>query len=133
MKTRGKFSSSTFNSIIPDESAAVRWFEAKRWTNGRLCPHCGSGETVSVKSNKPLPYRCQDCQRYFSCKTGTAMKSSKITVRQWLYAMYLMSSTEDGLSSSQLANEVGIGQVAAWRLGQKIRTAWNKDAVFPLN
>ena len=128
---RCAFGSSSFNSIIPNESAAILWFESKLWPNGRHCPHCGSENTVNVSCNKPQPYRCRDCRRYFSCKTGTAMKSSKLSVRQWLYAVYLMSSNKKGLSSRQLAKELGVGQVAAWRLGQKIRDVWNKGSLFP--
>ena len=32
---------------------------------------------------------------------------------------------------AQLARELGIGQGAAWRLGHKIREAWNSGALFP--
>ncbi len=44
--------------------------------------------------------------------------------------MYLMSVSKKGLSSLQLARELGIAQEAAWRLGHKIREAWNQDALF---
>ena len=58
------------------------------------------------------------------------MQSSKLSVKKWLYAMYLMSVSKKGLSSLQLARELGIAQEAAWRLGHKIREAWNQDAVL---
>lgn len=66
--------------------------------------------TVEVANKKPQPYRCKDCRKHFSCRTGTPMQSSKLPVRKWLYAMYLMSVSKKSLSSPQLARELGIAQ-----------------------
>ena len=123
---------STFenHSLFPDEGAAVKWFEGVRWQNGRSCPHCGS--TNTVEATKPQPYRCKDCRKHFSCKTGTLMHSSNLPVRKWLYAMYLMKVSKKGLSSIQLGRELGIAQEAAWRMGHKIRETWNQCALFPM-
>ena len=119
-----------FHGLFPDEATAVAWYEAVRWTEGRHCPHCDNMNTATCA--KPQPYRCRDCRKHFSVKTGTVMQSSKLPVKKWLYAMYLMSVSKKGLSSCQLARELGIAQEAAWRLGHKIREAWNQDAVFPM-
>ena len=57
--------------MFPDDAAAERWFVETRWPDGeRGCPHCGSVSTYEVKSRKPQPYRCHDCRKYFSVKTG---------------------------------------------------------------
>ncbi len=58
------------------------------------------------------------------------MQSSKLAFKKWLYAIYLMSVSKNGLSSLQLARELGIAQEAAWRLGHKIREAWNQEAIL---
>ena len=108
-------------------------FERVRWPDGkRSCPHCGSLRTSEV--TKPQPYRCRErkCRKHFSIKTGTAMHGSKLPLRKWLYAVYLMSVSKEGLSSLLLGRELGIAPEAAWRLGQKIREAWNLGALFPL-
>ena len=85
--------------------------------------------------SKPQPYRCREkeCRKHFSAKTDTVMQSSKLPVRKWLYAMYLMSVSKKGMSSLQLAQELGIAQEAAWRLGHKIRKAWNQGALFSMS
>lgn len=130
MKRESALSTYDFHGLFPDEATAVAWYEAVRWTEGRHCPHCDSTNTATCA--KPQPYRCRDCRKHFSVKTGTVMQSSKLPVKKWLYAMYLMSVSKKGLSSCQLARELGIAQEAAWRLGHKIREAWNQDAVFPM-
>lgn len=131
MKRQDTLSTYEFHDLFPDEAAAVAWYEAVRWPDGRQCPHCESGNTVAC--GRPQPYRCRACRKHFSVKTGTMMQSSKLPVKKWLYAMYLMSVSKKGLSSCQLARELGIAQEAAWRLGHKIREAWNQDALFPMN
>ncbi len=130
MKKQNTLSTFQFHEMFPDEPSALAWFESVRWKDGRFCPHCGSTETVECK--KPQPYRCKDCRKHFSCKTGSIMQSSKLPVKKWLYAMYLMSVSRKGVSSLQLARELGIAQEAAWRLGHKIRAAWNQGGLFAM-
>ena len=131
MKTQDTLSTYEFHEMFPDEASAVAWFENTRWPTGRYCPHCGS--LTTVECTRPQPYRCKDCRKHFSAKTGTVMQSSKLPVKKWLYAMYLMNVSKKGLSSLQLGRELGIAQEAAWRLGHKIREAWNQDALFPMS
>ena len=38
-----------FLSWIGNEDKAVRFFESRRWPNGRFCPECGSGLFVMYK------------------------------------------------------------------------------------
>lgn len=132
MKREETLSSFEFHEIIPDEAAAIAFFEAARWPEGRFCPHCGSFNTVEVSTGKPQPYRCKDCRKHFSYRTKTPMQASKLPVKKWLFAMYLMSVSKKGLSSLQLGRSLGIAPEAAWRLGHKIREGWNRDALFPM-
>ena len=113
-----------FVERFPDEAAAVAFVEAKRWPDGRHCPHCGSLNVAAVKNAKPMPYRCRDCRKHFSVKTGTAMAESSLPVRKWLMAAYLMTSARKGISSVQLAKELGVTQKTAWFLEHRIREAF---------
>ena len=131
MKRQDTMSISEFHELFPDDESAVKWLEDQRWRNGHFCPHCGS--TNTVECGKPQPYRCRDCRKHFSVKVGTVMQSARLSVRKWLYAMYLMQVSKKGLSSLQLARELGVSQEAVWRLGHKIRKAWNDGALFPMS
>ena len=53
------------------EEKAEAWFIEQRWPDGIACPHCGSVNVANVKSRKPQPFRCRDCRKHFSIKTGT--------------------------------------------------------------
>lgn len=113
-----------FYKMIPDEQAAREYFEDMRWTKGRVCPHCGSMNTVAVKDEIPQPYRCKDCRKHFSVRTGTILTSSKVSLQTWLLATYLMHTAKKGVSSCQMARQLGTTQKTAWMLCHKIREIW---------
>lgn len=115
-----------FQEWIPTETAAVACFEQTRWGGSPVCPHCESKEVARVVSGKPMPFRCRSCRKHFSVKTGTVMQSSKVGVRTWLLAIYFMSVAKKGVSSCQMARQLGIKQDTAWFLCQRIRESWNQ-------
>lgn len=112
-----------FLKQFPDELSAIDHFEARRWVNGRYCPHCGSVRTVEVKNHKPMPYRCQDCRSHFSVRTGTVLAEGKIGLHKWLVAIYLLHTARKGVSSVQMAKHLGVTQKTAWFLDHRIREA----------
>ena len=114
---------------FPDEEAAVRWFKGVVWGSERACGHCGSLDTYKVPSGKPLPYRCRDCKHYFSVKTGTLMAQSPLPVRLWIWALFIDMSHPKGVSSLQLARDLGVTQKTAWFMQHRIREAFNAKGI----
>ncbi|MXY46177.1 MAG: IS1595 family transposase [Chloroflexi bacterium] len=113
--------------MFPDEQSARKWFEAARWPNGRACAKCGSVRTREVKNEKPMPYWCSDCRSYFSVKTGTVMQSSKLPLRKWVIAIYLITTNLKGISSMKLHRDLNIAQKNAWHMLHRIREAMDND------
>ena len=114
--------------IFPDEKSARKWFENLRWFNEEShCPRCGSMRTSTVPNETPMPYHCGDCRKYFSVKTGTVMEKSKLPLRKWVIAIYLMSTNLKGVSSMKLHRDLGVTQKTAWMMAQKIREGWIQD------
>ena len=112
---------------FPTEESAVQWFEGVVWSGERACGHCGSLDTYGIKSGKPMPYRCRDCKRYFSVKTGTLMASSPLPVRKWVYAIYLDVTSLKGVASMKLHRDLGVTQKTAWFMQQRIREAFRAE------
>lgn len=112
------------HEMFPDEEAARKWFEAMIWPNdSRACPHCGSENTHEC-SHAKMPYRCRDCRKYFSVKTGTVMAGSPLPLLKWVYAIYLDTTSLKGVASMKLHRELGITQKTAWFMQQRIREAF---------
>ena len=110
-----------------DEEAAEDLFIEARWPNGVACPKCGSLNIQERPTRKPQPYRCRDCRKDFSVKTGTVMQGSNIPLYKWALAVFLMNTSLKGVSSMKLHRDLGISQPSAWHLAHRIRKAWETD------
>jgi transposase-like protein len=118
---------------FPDEESARIYLEGRIWPNGPVCPSCATQERVialgACATRKPGYYRCQACAFDFTVRTGTVMERSKVPLHKWLYSMYLLVTARKGISSMQLAKEIGITQKSAWFVLGRLREACG--GVFP--
>ena len=111
---------------FPDEQSARQWLEDTRWPDGeRHCPYCAGKRTYHVKTEQPMPYRCSDCRKYFNVRTDMVMQGSKVPLRKWVIAIYLLSTSNKGMSSMALHRALGVTQKTAWFMSQRIREGWN--------
>jgi transposase-like protein len=114
---------STFQlfEMFPDQETARIHLESRLWPNGPRCPVCGLVERVTAR--KDGFYRCNQCREDFTVRTGTIFERSHVPLHKWIYAMYLLMTARKGISSVQLAKEIGITQKSAWFLLHRIREA----------
>ena len=113
--------------MFPNEETARKWFEEIIWPDGlRYCPECASVDTHEC-SHAKMPYRCRDCKKYFSVKTGTVMANSAVPLLKWLYAIYLDVTSLKGVSSMKLHRDIGVTQKTAWHMQQRIREAFMEE------
>jgi transposase-like protein len=117
---------------FPNGEAARLHFESKRWTSGVSCAHCGSMSVAECANHIPMAYRCRDCRKHFSVRTGTVLAESKIPLHKWLMAIYMMTTARKGVPSTQMAKELGITQKSAWFLAQRISQTWIEAGSEPL-
>ena len=110
--------------MFPNEEVAEQWFIQQRWPSGVTCVRCESKNIQERKTRKPQPYRCRACRKDFSVKTDTLMHNSKLTLQQWAFAMYQMSTSLKGTSSMKLHRDLEITQKSAWHVGHRIRAMW---------
>ena len=115
--------------LFPNEAAAVKWFEAIQWPDGRHCGHCGSTETKEVPSAKPMPYWCKGCRSYFSVRTGTMLQNSRLPLRKWAFAIYLYVTNLKSISSMKLHREIKVTQKTAWFMLHRLRDAWGESGL----
>src|SRR5271154_1723181 len=95
-----------------------------RWADGKVrCPHCGSDHvTYLARVNR---YKCygKHPKAQFSLKVGTIFEDSPIGLDKWLCAMWLIVNCKNGISSCEMARDLGITQKSAWFLDHRIRFA----------
>jgi len=101
--------------------------EKMRWPDKNIiCPKCGAEK--SYRMGDMIHYKCRDkkCGTRFSVIRGTIFEATKLPLKKWFIAMYLLTAHKKGISSHQLARDLGIGQKAAWfvlcRLREMLRS-----------
>lgn len=108
--------------MFPDETSARVYLESRLWPNGPICPQCKSGERLTIR--KAGFYRCNACKDFdFTVRTDTIFGRSHIPLNKWVYAMYLLVTARKGISSMQLAKEIGVTQKSAWFMLCRLREA----------
>jgi hypothetical protein len=111
-----------FERAIPDEAAAVRWLEQRKWPKGVRCGDCGSARVTRI-STRPNWWSCKDCPHHTSLRSGTPLHGTRKPIRDWIYAMWrcnLMSP----IPARRLQAERGYGSYeTAWSMLHKVRAA----------
>ena len=114
-----------------DEQIAIDRFRAIRWRDGAFCPHCNSEMVYHFSDNRT--HKCSDCRKRFSIKVGTIFEDSKIPLKKWFIAIWILTKHREGISSVKLAREIRVTQKTAWFMLQRLRySAQTKSFGKPL-
>jgi transposase-like protein len=119
---------------LQNEEAAYTFVEAKIWSDGPVCPHCGSKERIGKMGGKTTRiglYKCYVCRKQFTVKIGTIFEDSHVPMHLWLQAIYLLSASKKGFSSNQLHRTLGVTLKTAWFMGHRIREAMREGELTP--
>lgn len=111
---------------FPDEKSCHQYFASQRWEGVMVCPHkeCSHEEAYVFKDG--IRYKCKKCLKIYTAKTGTFMESSKLASIKWILTMYLVMHKR-GISSVQLAKDLGVTQKTAWFVLQRVRWALGNE------
>ena len=110
---------------FPDNDSAEKWFIKQRWKDGVECTHCKSKRVSERRKAEKRAFRCNDCRKDFSTKTGSLMHKSNIGYREWAVAIFLVATNIKGTTSTKLAHDLGITQKSAWYMKMRILEAYS--------
>jgi len=103
-----------------------------RWPDGKVkCPHCGSEKVTYLAKNRVWKCYTGHAQPKFSLKTGTVFEDSPLGLDKWLPALWLVVNCKNGISSCELARDLGVTQKTAWFMAHRLRFTL-KDGGFGL-
>lgn len=126
------------NDYFKEEKTCFEFLASKIWDEGKpVCPFCNSTKVYTGRSRSPKPskagipeYRCasKECGKKFSATKGTIFEASKIPLRTWYAAIYLLTTGKKGISSVQLSEQLNVTQKTAWFLNHRIREMFKETA-----
>jgi transposase-like protein len=122
---------------LRSEADAYLLLEELRWGDRPICPHCGSvGEhyflnPANGRSRKTRTgaiserrvWKCRDCRKQFSVLTGTIFHGTKIPVRTWLFVIFEMCASKNGVAAREIERKYGLTPRSAWFMLHRIREA----------
>lgn len=110
-----------------DEATCKALLAQQRWGAQPICPFCGSAKAPYVTNRG---YKCseKECAKKFSVTVGTIFENSKIKLRYWFAAIYLITAHKKGISSHQLARDLGVSQKTAWFILHRVREMLQSNA-----
>jgi transposase-like protein len=110
-----------FMDMYKTEEDCRRALFAHRWPDGFICPRCSHRRAYPIKSR--LLLECATCGYQASLTAGTVLQGTRVDLRKWLLAIYLLAATKKTLSSAELARQLGIAPQTAWTIRHKIMHA----------
>lgn len=119
-----------FMEAFPTEESCIRYFETLRWGDKVISPFDPTSKVYKCANGK---YKCRSTGKYFDVKTRTVFASTKLPLRLWVYAIFIFMSHKRGISSCQLARDLGVTQKTAWNMLHKIRQFMDSQNKQPLS
>lgn len=117
-------------SAFPDEQSCIDHLEELRWGGVVISPFDSTSKVYKCKDNK---YRCKNTGKYFNVKTNTLFDGTKIELRKWFAAIWIVTSHKKGISSYQLSRDIDVTQKTAWFMLQRIRNCFGIENNNDLN
>lgn len=114
-----------------DLDVATEFVAKLRWPDGFVCPACGHTEYSYLKTRRL--WKCKACKKQTSVKKGTIFEDSPLGLDKWLTGMWLVLNCKNGISSHELARDLGIHQQSAWFMLHRIRLAMHTGSFAKLS
>jgi len=112
-----------FQERFATEEACREYLFACRWPEGFRCRRC-RGDRAGEMHRRRLVWQCKDCGQQTSVTAGTVMHRSRLPLRVWFWAAYLVATHHPGISAKQLQRQLGLSRYeTAWLVLQKLRRA----------
>lgn len=105
------------------EEVCQDYLAVLRWNGSPVCPYCESDRVNQLKGATKR-YKCYGCRKQFGVKVGTIFHDTKVSLRKWFIAIYLVTAHKKGVSSHQLARDLKVTQKTAWFILQRIRETY---------
>ena len=81
-----------------------------------------AGQGRPVGAGRVVP----ECRRCLLCRLGTLVENSNVPAMVWLWAVWLMAKTKNGVLSLSPERSHGVSHTTSWYLLDKLRTAMDQ-------
>lgn len=108
-----------FNKDFPDDDACLEHIFNQRYGKNYECPRCHKRGFYRNKTRKC--YSCAWCGYDLSPLAGTIFHKSSTSLKNWFFAIFLMSTSKNGVAAKEIQRQTGVTYKTAWRMQRQIR------------
>ena len=112
-----------------DEGNAHDFMVLIRWPEGPQCQSCGSYNARQLSTRRVFRCKEKGCRKDFTAKRGTIFEDSPISLGKWFTAMWLIANCKNGISSYEIARDLGVCQKTGWFMLHRIRVAMKYNTI----
>jgi transposase-like protein len=125
---------------LATEADAYRMLEELRWGDRPVCAHCGSErvyfltpkdgvsrKTRTGSASQRRVWKCGVCRRQFSVITNTIFHGTKIPLRKWLFVVFEMCASKNGVAAREIERKYDLTAKSAWFMLHRIREAMKRE------
>lgn len=106
-----------------DADTCLRFMVSLRWPDGVACPTCGRTDVRFISTRRLWECKEKHHRRQFSIKVGTIFEDSPLGMDKWLPVVWLLTNCKNGISSYEVARDLGVTQKTGWFMLQRVRVA----------
>jgi transposase-like protein len=115
-----KFTVRDFFKQFPHDDACLNHLMEIRYGAQFECPKCHKDSKFHRLSGMPA-YACQYCGHHIHPMAGTPFHRTRTPLHMWFYAIFLFTTTKQGVPAKELQRQLGVTYKTAWRMGHEIR------------
>lgn len=109
-----------FFKLFPDDEACLQHLFEIRFGQGFECPSCGKPSNwYRIKAERA--FSCQWCGHHLHPTVGTPFEQTRTPLQLWFYAIFLFTTTRNGVAAKELQRQLGVTYKTAWRMADLIR------------
>lgn len=109
-----------FFKQFPDDEACLSHLFEVRFGQGYACPSCERpSKWFRIKAERA--YSCQWCGHHLHPTVGTTFEQTRTPLQLWFYAIFLFTTTRNGVAAKELQRQLGVTYKTAWRMAGLIR------------
>lgn len=114
-----KYTITQFRKDYPDNDACLHRLFTLRFT-GLVCPKC-DGDKEFTRVNNRKSYQCPCCGFQVYPMAGTIFEKSRTPLTHWFYAIYLQTTTRNGVAAKELERQLNVCYETALRMAHQIK------------
>jgi transposase-like protein len=115
-----------------DPNVAHETMVSLRWPDGVHCPTCGRADVRFISTRRMWECKEKHPRRQFSSKVGTIFEDSPLGLDKWFAAIWMVANCKNGISSYEMARDLGITQKSAWFMDHRIRLAMKAGSILKM-